>query len=123
MRAPATTTTATRTTTTTEGPETGRREAVRGQSGVIGVVVRIAGQVPVRTDLSHVGTREQQLGLSLGTVLVYLHSAVTARAVVEGWRAAAVQAQLLGPAVVGRRRAIAGPSTVAAMVRLAGTPR
>lgn len=44
------------------------------------VVVRVAGVVPARLDLTHVGTPEQQLGLSLGTVLVYLWSGVTARA-------------------------------------------
>jgi hypothetical protein len=35
----------------------------------MGVVVRAAGIVPVRLDLTHAGTAEQQLGMSLGTVL------------------------------------------------------
>ncbi|MEK6438971.1 hypothetical protein [Pseudonocardia sp. T1-2H] len=30
-------------------------------------MVQVAGIVPARLDLSHVGTPEQQLGLSLGT--------------------------------------------------------
>jgi hypothetical protein len=44
------------------------------------IVVRVGGIVPTPLDLSHAGTREQQLGLNLGSVLVYLNSAVTAGA-------------------------------------------
>ncbi len=69
------------------------------------------------------GTPEQQLGLSLGTVLVYLRSALTARAIADGWRDAAVLAQALSPAVTGRRPLVVGPSTVSALVRLAGVPQ
>jgi len=90
---------------------------------VTNIVVRVAGIVPVRLDLSHVGTVEQQLGLSLGTVLVYLRSGLTARCVAEEWGKAAVLAQSLAPAVVGRRPLAVGPSTVAAMVQLGGAPR
>jgi hypothetical protein len=74
-------------------------------------------------DLAHVGTAEQQLGLSLGSVLVYLRSGITARAVAEGWGQASVSAQSLSPAVVGRRPLPVGPSTVAAMVQLGGVPQ
>jgi hypothetical protein len=45
---------------------------VPSTSAVLNVVVRVAGIVPVRVDLAYVGTPEQQVGLSLGTVLVYL---------------------------------------------------
>jgi hypothetical protein len=97
--------------------------AIPSSSAVLNIVVRVAGVVPVRLDLNHVGTVEQQLGLSLGTVLVYLRSGLTARCVAEEWSKAGVLARSLSPAVVGRRPLAIGPSTVAAMVQLAGVPR
>jgi hypothetical protein len=96
---------------------------VPSASAVLNVVVRVAGMVPVRLDLAHVGTAEQQLGLSLGTVLVYLRSGITARAVAEGWGQAAGSAQSLSPAVVGRAPLPVGPSAVAVMVQLRGVPQ
>lgn len=90
---------------------------------VMGVVVRVAGIVPARLDLSHVGTAEQRLGLTVGTVLVYLRAEITARAVAQGWSNAAVLARSLSPAIAGRRPVQVGPSTVAAMVQMAGAPR
>lgn len=112
--------TTTRTTSSFTAAEQGR--LIPASAAVMTVVVRAAGLVASRLDLSHVGTPEQQLGLSLGTVLVYLRSAHTARAVAEGWGVAAAQARALAPAVVGRRPLMVGPSTVAVMARLAGTP-
>ncbi|GAA3249695.1 hypothetical protein GCM10017691_60910 [Pseudonocardia petroleophila] len=90
---------------------------------VTGVVVHAAGLVPVRLDLAHVGTAEQQLGLTLGCVLVYLRAGITARAIADGWTDAAVAARSLRPAVAGHRPLVIGPTTVAAMVRYAGSPR
>ena len=92
-------------------------------SAVMAVVVRVAGIVPARLDLTHVGTSEQQLGLSVGTVLIYLRSGVTARAVADGWARAAVLARPLSPAVTGRRPLVIGPSAVAVMVQMAGVPQ
>lgn len=89
-------------------------------STIISVVVRVAGVVPARLDLSHVGTPEQQLGLSIGTVLVYLRSAITARAAADAWSKAAILARSLSPAVAGHRPLMVGPSTVATLVQLAG---
>ncbi|MBW0101187.1 hypothetical protein [Pseudonocardia sp. KRD291] len=40
-----------------------------GLSSVMSVGVRVAGRVPTRVDLRFAGTAEQQIGLSLGTVL------------------------------------------------------
>jgi len=91
-------------------------------TAVMNVVVRVAGIIPARLDLTHVGTPEQQLGLSLGTVLVYLRSGLTARAVAEGWGRAAVLARPLSPAIAGRRPLVVGPSTVAVLAQLAGLP-
>jgi len=90
---------------------------------VTGIVVRVAGTVPVCLDLTHVGTVEQQLGVSLGTVLVYLRTALTARTIAQGWGHAVVLARSLPPAIVGRRLVGCGPSTVAAMVQMAGMPK
>jgi len=59
---------------------------------VTNVVVRAAGVVPARLDLTHVGTAEQQLGLALGSVLFYLRTGLTARAVAEAWSGAAAGA-------------------------------
>ena len=43
-------------------------------SVVTSLTVRAAGLVPARLDLAHVGTAEQQLGLTLGTVLIYVRA-------------------------------------------------
>lgn len=82
----------------------------------------MAGLVPVRLDLTHVGTPDQQLGMSLGAVLLFLRSGITARVVAEGWGRAAVLARQLSPAIAGRRPLVVGPSTVTAMMRLVGIP-
>ncbi|ODU04135.1 MAG: hypothetical protein ABS81_11450 [Pseudonocardia sp. SCN 72-86] len=94
-----------------------------GACAVMGVLVRVAGTVPVRLDLSHAGTKEMQLGLSLGAVLIYLRTAITAHAVADGWANTAVLARNLAMGVVGKRPMPVGPSSVAAMVRMAGVPR
>lgn len=102
---------------------TAQARMITKSSVVTNVVVRAAGLVPVRLDLAHVGTAEQQLGLTLGGVLVYLRAGVTARAIADGWTDAAVAARSLRPAVAGHRPLVIGPTTVAAMVRYAGSPR
>lgn len=102
--------------------QTPQARMITASSVVTNLVVRAAGLVPTRLDLAHVGTPEQQLGLTLGGVLIYMRHGVTARAVAEGWSGAAVLAQSLRPAVAGRRPLLIGPTTVAAMVRLAGLP-
>lgn len=89
---------------------------------VTGLVVRVAGIVPVRIDLTHAGTVEQQLGLSTGKVLVFMRSGITARAIADGWAAAAVQARPLRPAITGQRRLPVGACPVTAMVELGGAP-
>ncbi|MBN9102347.1 MAG: hypothetical protein J0I49_30245 [Pseudonocardia sp.] len=101
---------------------TAQARLITASAVVTHVVVRAAGVVPARLDLTHVGTAEQQLGLTLGSVLFYVRTGVTARAVAEGWSGAAVLARSLAPAVVARRPLVVGPSTVAVMVRLAGIP-
>lgn len=98
--------------------------AASGLSSVMNVGVRVAGRVPTRVDLRFAGTAEQQLGLSLGTVLVYLRTYLCARTVALGWGEAAAQARSLSPVLPERRRPamVAGPWSVAAVVRLAGMP-
>ncbi|GAA3224657.1 hypothetical protein GCM10017691_12860 [Pseudonocardia petroleophila] len=109
---------------TVEQPSpTAQARMITKSSVVTNLTVRAAGVVPARLDLAHVGTAEQQLGLTLGTVLVYLRAGVTARAVADGWSAAAIGAQSLTPAVAGRRPLLIGPTTVAAMIRFAGLPK
>lgn len=95
---------------------------ITASSVVTNLVVRAAGLVPARLDIAHVGTPEQQLGLALGAVLIYIRTGVTARAVADGWSRASVLARSLSPAVAGQRPLMVGPTTVAAMVRLAGVP-
>lgn len=111
---------ATETTTPRPLPVQGRM--VPAGAAVMNVVLRVAGIAPARIDLSHIGTPEQRLGLSVGTVLIYLRSGITARNVAEGWGRAAVLAQSLTPAIAGRRPLLVGPSTVGALVQLAGVP-
>ncbi|MDQ4115985.1 MAG: hypothetical protein M3235_03380 [Actinomycetota bacterium] len=98
--------------------------AVAAMSSVMSVGVRVAGRVPTRVDLRFAGTADQQLGLSLGTVLVYLRSHLTARAVALAWGEAAAQARSLSPMLPDRRRPamVSGPWSVAAMVRMSGIP-
>ncbi|GEL25047.1 hypothetical protein PSU4_40010 [Pseudonocardia sulfidoxydans NBRC 16205] len=98
-------------------------EAPVGACAVMGVLVRVAGAVPIRLDMSHVGTHEMQLGLSLGTILIYLRTAITAHAIADGWANAALLARGLPMSAVGKRPMPVGPSTVGAMARMAGVPR
>ena len=70
----ARTSTSRRTEDTTQPDRATQVRVVPAGSAVMSVVVRVAGIVPARLDLSHVGTPEQQLGFSVGTVLVYLNS-------------------------------------------------
>lgn len=106
------------------GPDAVRQMRTMSQGSAVSlVVVRVAGEVPVRLDLSHAGLPEQQLGMSLGTALVYLRTGTTARSVAESWGRAVRLARSLSPAVTGRRRLLVGPSVVSVMVQLAGIPR
>ncbi|WP_214369806.1 hypothetical protein [Pseudonocardia sp. H11422] len=97
-----------------------------GYSAVLETIVRVSGAVPVRLDATHVGTPEQQVGLTLGSVLVYLRSQQTVRVIVEGWQSAAVAARHLGPArPISHHRAGLAPaagSQVSTLVRLGGIP-
>ncbi|MGH3614602.1 MAG: hypothetical protein ACRDRK_18835 [Pseudonocardia sp.] len=115
-----------RTSRTTQQPTTqpaAQARMIPAGSVVMNVVVRVAGTVPTRLDLTHVGTPEQRLGMSLGTVLVYLRSGITARAVAEAWGRASGLGRSLPPALAGRRPLVVGPSTIGALVQLAGIPQ
>ena len=68
----------------TQTSATAQARMITQSSVVTSLVVRAAGLIPARLDLAHVGTAEQQLGLTLGAVLVYLRAGVTARAVADG---------------------------------------
>ena len=83
-------------------------QMITAASVVTNLVVRAAGLVPARLDLAHVGTADQQLGLTLGSVLVYLRTGVTARAAAEGWTHASVLARSLRPAQCSPRRRRSG---------------
>ena len=95
-----------------------------GIAEVMTVGVRVAGQVPTRVDLRFAGTPEQMLGLSLGTVLIYLNSHLAARTVALAWGQAAPMARSLSPALAAPRRPVmtTGPWSLTTMVRLFGTP-
>lgn len=97
-----------------------------GYSAIMGMSVRVSGAVPIRVDAHHIGTPEQEVALTLGSVLVYMRSRQTAAAVVQGWRSAAVAAQCLGPArpLRDHRAALVSVmgSQVSALVRLGGLP-
>ena len=96
-----------------------------GLSSVSSVVVRVAGRVPARVDLRFAGTPQQQLGLSLGTVLIYMSTYLTARTVAIAWGDAAAQARSLSPVLPPSRRPAVtpGPWSLSALARFAGTPR
>ncbi|MDQ4119158.1 MAG: hypothetical protein M3235_19680 [Actinomycetota bacterium] len=68
--------------------------------------------------------QEQQLGLSLGTVLVYVSSFLAARTVALAWGQAAPLARSLSPLLPGGRRPVVatGPWAASTMVRLFGVP-
>ncbi|MBC3189986.1 hypothetical protein H7X46_02775 [Pseudonocardia sp. C8] len=102
-----------------------RGQTAYGAAAVMSMAVRVAGQVPTRVDLQNAGTAEQQLGLTLGAVLVYLRSSFTARIVEQGWAQAAPLARSLVPVLGGRARGVmaTGPWSATALVRLGGTPK
>jgi hypothetical protein len=100
-----------------------RRRWIAGGVDVAAIVVRIAGEVPTRLDLTHAGDTEQQLGMTVGQVLLYLRTATTAEAVWRGWRQAGALAAQLPPARPGQRLMTVGPSTACVMVRVAGSPK
>lgn len=108
---------------TTDGRVSGA-EKVAGVAEVMTVGVRVAGQVPTRADLRFAGTAEQMLGLSLGTVLIYLNSHLAARTVALAWGQAAPLARSLSPVLpAGRRPVLAtGPWSMTTMIRLFGPP-
>ena len=99
-------------------------EKVVGVAEVMTVGVRVAGTVPTRADLRFAGTPEQMLGLSLGTVLIYLNSREAARTVALAWGQAAPLARSLSPVLpAGRRPVMAtGPWSLTTMIRLFGAP-
>lgn len=113
-------------TTTDTNAATAGESAERpdGVAQVIGFAVRVVGRVPGRVDLQHAGTPQCQLGLSLGTVLVYLGSHYTAQLIAGAWAGAVPLANSLASNRSSRRSVLtSGPWSVAAMVRLGGTPR
>ena len=108
-------------TTRSRVPDT---EQVAGVAEVMTVGIRAAGSVPTRVDLRFAGTAEQMLGLSLGTVLIYLNSYLAARTVALAWGQAAPLARSLSPVLPATRRPVmaTGPWSLTTMIRLFGTP-
>lgn len=111
-------------TTTGTATTVAEEDAMRGFSSVGSIAVRVAGLVPTRVDMRFAGTPQQQLGVSLGTILVYMSTHLTASTIAEKWAAAAPLARGLSHVLpVGRRPSMAtGPWLLSAMVRFAGTP-
>lgn len=112
------------TTATASEQAVAAEEASRGFSSVSNIAVRVAGFVPNRVDLKFAGTPQQQLGLSLGPVLVFMGTYLTARAIADRWAEAAPLARSLSHTLPPQRRSAmtSGPWLLSAMVRLAGTP-
>lgn len=110
---------ATISTTTTLAAE----DTTRGFSSVGSIAVRVAGLVPRRVDLRFVGTPQQQLGESLGTILIYMFTHLTASTIAEKWAAAAPLVRGLSHVLPVERRSsmAAGPWQLSAMVRFART--
>ncbi len=75
-------------TITTAEPMLAEENAGRGLSSVSTLAVRVAGFVPTRVDMRFAGTREQQLGITLGAVLVHVSMQRTCPrgAVMRRWR-------------------------------------
>ncbi|MDN5920059.1 MAG: hypothetical protein L0I76_33995 [Pseudonocardia sp.] len=117
----------TRTAMSTERTTEHPAEAAEPPAGVAQVMaagVRVAGPVPTRVDLRFAGTPEQQVGVSLGTVLVYESSYLTARTIALAWGQAAPMARSLSPVLPAARRPVlaTGPWSVSMMVRMFGIP-
>ncbi|SFO17843.1 hypothetical protein SAMN05216207_103459 [Pseudonocardia ammonioxydans] len=113
------------TTSSTVTTETmGEESAGRGFSSVGSIAIRVAGFVPTRVDLRFAGTPQVQLGVSLGTVLVYMSTHLTASTIAQKWASAAPLARGLSQALPVERRAVmaSGPWLLSAMVRFAGMP-
>ncbi|WP_224401681.1 hypothetical protein [Pseudonocardia sp. ICBG1034] len=96
----------------------------RGFSSLGSIAVRVAGLVPTRVDLRFAGTPQQQLEMSLGTILVYMSTHLTALTIAGKWAAAAPLARGLSHVLPVARRLsmVTGPWLLSAMVRFAGTP-
>lgn len=113
-----------RTTSTSSGNRVPDTDKTVGAAEVMTVGVRVAGRVPTRVDLRFAGTPEQQLGLSLGTVLIYVSSFLAARTIALAWGQAAPMARSLSPVLPAARRPVlaTGPWSVSTMVRMFGVP-
>lgn len=113
-----------RTNTTSTTRAITEEDATRGYSSVGSIAVRVAGLVPTRVDLRFAGTPQQQLGVSLGTILVYMSTGLTASTIVDKWAAAAPLSRALSHVLPSERRpAMAtGPWLLSAMVRFGGMP-
>jgi hypothetical protein len=101
------------------------RQGVGGAVEVMGMVLRVAGPVACRVDMQFAGAPERQLGLSMGTVLIYLRSHYTALKIARAWSSAAPLAASLAPVLTGSKRGVmapTGPWSTATMVRLNGSP-
>jgi hypothetical protein len=100
-------------------------EAPNGYSAILASTVRMVGMVPVRVDAHSIDEHAAEVGLTLGTVLIYMRDVRTAQHVADGWSSSAVIAEHLGPARPmqargGLQRAMG--SQVSALVRLGGLP-
>ncbi|MBW0102942.1 hypothetical protein, partial [Pseudonocardia sp. KRD291] len=116
--------TSTRPKTVPAGEHRASAEPPAGVAEVMTVGVRVAGRVPTRVDLRFAGTPEQQLGLSLGSVLIYVPAHLTARTIALAWGQAAPMARSLSPVLPTTRRPVlaTGPWATSTMVRMLGTP-
>lgn len=54
-------------------------------SNVLAVIARIAGSIPITVAPHGLRTRQQQVGVSIGSVLTYLHDPVVAAAIRRCW--------------------------------------
>lgn len=93
-------------------------------STVLGVTIRVAGVVPTDVGISHAGTPEAEVRVTIGDVLCYLCDRSTLTHIRCGWDQAAVAARRLREQVsttwVG---AEPGTYPVGVIVRLVGEPR
>ncbi|GAA5154398.1 hypothetical protein GCM10023321_26150 [Pseudonocardia eucalypti] len=96
----------------------------RHTSTITATAVRVAGSIPVEVSVRHIGTTDQEAGMRMGELLVYVRSPFVAERVADTWHMAkpVVCAAVPPRAAVGKLHVPVRVALVGTIVRLAGHP-
>lgn len=92
-------------------------------SAITSAAVRVAGQIPIEISIRHLGTAEQEAGMRMGELLIYVRNAYVAERVANTWRQSRpVCAALPNVAGISRLHLPVRVALVGMIVRLGGDP-